>query len=128
MHLLKTARQQQGLSMPAIMLFIVIGVFLLTVVVRVVPAYINDFMLNQIISQMEESRPYQQAENVGDVRELLRKRVQMENIDGVDVREMKMERDENILTIGFSYEVRSPFMGNIDTVIQFNHQHELRMP
>ncbi len=114
--------------MPAIMMFIVIGVFLLTVVIRVVPAYIDDFTLNQVIGSMEDSRPYQQAETVGDVRDLLRKRIQMENIDSVDVSEIDMERDGDTLHLRFSYEVRSPFMGNIDTVIQFDHQHELRMP
>ena len=124
----RTASQQQGFSMLAIMLFIALGVFLLTVVIRVVPAYINDFTLNRIISTMEESRPYEEAETVGDVRELLRKRVQMENIDGVDVSEIEMERDGEHLLIQFSYEVRSPFMANIDTVIQFDHQHELRTP
>ncbi|MGM0450033.1 MAG: DUF4845 domain-containing protein [Pseudomonadota bacterium] len=123
-----TARQQQGFSMLAIMLFIAIGIFVLTVVIRVVPVYIGDFTLNRIIGSMEDSRPYDEAETVGDVRELLRKRVQMENIDDVDVSDIEMERDGDRLTIRFSYEVRSPFMGNIDTVIQFDHQHELRMP
>lgn len=124
----KTARHQQGFSILAIMLFIAIGVFVLTVVVRVVPAYINNFTLNQIIGSMEDSRPYEQAETVGDVRTLLRKRVQMENIDGIDVSDIDMTRDGERLHIRFTYELRSPFMGNIDTVIQFDHQHELRMP
>ena len=124
----KTARQQQGFSKLAIMLFIAIGVFVLTVVVRVVPVYIEDFTLSSIIGSMEDSRPYREAETVGDVRELLRKRIQMENIDGVDADDIAMERDGDRLRLEFSYEVRSPFMGNIDTVIQFDHQHELRMP
>ena len=124
----KTARQQQGFSMLAIMLFIAIGVFVLTVVVRVVPVYIEDFTLSSIIGSLEDSRPYREAETVGDVRELLRKRIQMENIDGVEVDDIAMERDGERLLLEFSYEVRSPFMGNIDTVIQFDHQHELRMP
>ncbi|WP_077528891.1 DUF4845 domain-containing protein [Vreelandella utahensis] len=124
----KTARQQQGFSMLAIMLFIAIGVFVLTVVVRVVPVYVEDFTLSSIIGSLEDSRPYREAETVGDVRELLRKRIQMENIDGVEVDDIAMERDGERLLLEFSYEVRSPFMGNIDTVIQFDHQHELRMP
>lgn len=126
---MKTAvRHQGGFSMLAMMLFIVIGVFLLTVVVRVVPVYIENFTLSSIIGSLEDSRPYRDAETVADVRELLRKRIQMENIDGVDVDEIAMERDGERLSLEFSYEVRSPFMGNIDTVIQFDHQHELRMP
>ena len=121
-------RYQNGFSMLAMMLFIVIGAFLLTVVVRVVPVYIEDFTLSSIIGSLEDSRPYREAETVGDVREVLRKRLQMENIEGVDADDIAMERDGERLRLEFSYEVRSPFMGNIDTVIQFDHQHELRMP
>lgn len=123
-----TARRQQGFSMLMMMLFIAVGGFVLTVVIRVVPVYIDDFTLNRIIGSLEESRPYDDVETVGDVRELLRKRIQIDDIEGVDVGDMEIERDGERLSIRFSYEVRSPFMGNIDTVIQFDHQHELRMP
>mgnify|MGYP000187958512 CR=1 FL=1 len=121
-------RHQTGFSMLAMMLFIVVGIFLLTVVIRVVPVYINDFTLSRIIGSLDESRPYRDAENVRDVREFLRKRIQMENIEAVDADDIEMEREGDQLHLALSYEVRSPFMGNIDTVIQFDHQHELRMP
>ncbi|MEQ6885868.1 DUF4845 domain-containing protein [Salicola sp. Rm-C-2C1-2] len=121
-------RHQKGFSMLAMMLFILVGIFLLTVVLRVVPAYINDFTLSRIIGSLDESRSYRDADNVRDVRELLRKRIQMENIEALDADDIEMEPEGDRLRLALSYEVRSPFMGNIDTVIQFDHEYELRMP
>ncbi|XOZ33738.1 DUF4845 domain-containing protein [Halomonadaceae bacterium KBTZ08] len=121
-------RRQNGFSMLSMALFILIGAFLLNVLFRVVPAYIDDYMLGRIIGSLEETESHRDMEDLRDVREYLRKRLQMENIEAVSVSDMKMELDDGRLYLEFSYEVRSGFIGNIDTVVQFDHQHELRMP
>lgn len=119
--------RQSGFSIMSIMMFILIGFFVITAVVRVVPVYIDDFTLNQIIGSIDERDRLRDLDSERAVREYLRKRVEMEGIEGVSVSDMDIEYGNELLTIDFEYEARTPFMGNIDTVIQFEHHHEMRV-
>lgn len=117
--------RQNGFSLMSIMMFILIGFFVITAVVRVVPVYIDDFTLNQIIGSIDDRDRLRDLDSERAVREYLRKRVEMEGIEGVSVSDMDIEYGNELLTIDFEYEARTPFMGNIDTVIQFEHHHEM---
>ncbi|TDT38506.1 uncharacterized protein DUF4845 [Halospina denitrificans] len=116
---------QGGFSMIAIMMAIIIGFFLLTVVVRVVPVYIDDFTLSQIIDSIDDRDSRRGIDSERDVRVYLKKRLRLERIESVSVSDMDIKYGNELLTIDFEYEARTPFMGNIDTVIKFEHHHEM---
>jgi len=121
-------RKQNGVSMIILLIVIVIVFFVFVTVFRIVPVYIDDFMLNQVIDSLDDRDSSRQLEDERDVRERLEKQIQMEDISGVDVAEMKIEYGDELLIIDFEYEVRTPFIGNIDAVVQFEHYHEMRAP
>ncbi|WP_166646079.1 DUF4845 domain-containing protein [Halospina denitrificans] len=107
------------------MMAIIIGFFLLTVVVRVVPVYIDDFTLSQIIDSIDDRDSRRGIDSERDVRVYLKKRLRLERIESVSVSDMDIKYGNELLTIDFEYEARTPFMGNIDTVIKFEHHHEM---
>lgn len=113
--------------MIAITTAILVGFFLITVVVRVVPVYIDDYTLSRIIDSIDDRDRARDIDSEREVRGYLKKRLQMENIDGVSVSDIDIKYGNELLTIDFEYEARSPFMGNIDTVITFEHHHEMRV-
>lgn len=119
---------QNGLSLIILMMVLVIGFFVAVALFRIVPVYIDNYFLNQIIDSLDDRDNRRAVENERDVRERLKKRIQMESIAGVDVADMKIEYGNELLLIDFEYEVRTPFIGNIDAVIQFEHHHEMRAP
>ena len=106
---------------------ILIGLFAITVLVRIVPVYIDDFTLGQVIGALEDRDGARRLETEREVREYLQKRVQMEDLDAVNVADMDINYGDQLLTVDYEYEVRTTFMGNIDAVIKFEQHHEMRV-
>ena len=122
-----SGNRQDGFSTIGIMMAILIGFFAITVLIRIVPVYIDNFTLSQVIGALGEREGARRVETERDVREYLKKRVQMEDLEGVNVSEMDINYGDQLLTVDYEYEVRTPFMGNIDAVITFEHHHEMRV-
>ena len=117
---------ERGFSTITMLMAILIGFLAITVLIRIVPVYIDDFTLGQVIGAIEERKGPRKLETERAVREYLRKRVEMEDIEGVNVADMKINYGNELLTIDYEYEVRTTFMGNIDAVIKFEQHHEMR--
>jgi hypothetical protein len=123
-----SGNRQHGFSTIAILMAILIGFFALTALVRVVPVYIDNFALSQVIGSLGDREAARRIESERDVREYLKKRVQMENLDAVNVADMDIVYGNELLTVDYEYEVRTLFMGNVDVVLKFEHHHETRVP
>ena len=122
-----SGNRQHGFSTIAILMAILIGFFAITVLVRIVPVYIDNFTLSQVIGSLGDPENMRRIESERDVRERLEKRVQMENLESVNVADMDINYGDELLTVDYGYEVRTPFMGNIDAVLKFEHHHEMRV-
>ena len=122
-----SANRQRGFSTIGILMAILIGFFAITVLVRIVPVYIDDFTLGQVIGALGDRDGARRLETEREVREYLEKRVQMEDLDAVNVADMDINYGDQLLTVDYEYEVRTTFMGNIDAVIKFEQHHEMRV-
>lgn len=122
-----SANRQHGFSTITMLMAVLIGFFAITVLVRIVPVYIDDFTLSQIIESLGEHEGARRLETERDVRKYLEKRVDMEDLDAVNVRDMAINYGNQLLTVDYEYEVRTTFMGNIDAVIKFEQHHEMRV-
>lgn len=117
---------QKGASLLDMMPWLLVGAFVVIFLIRVGPVYVDDFTLNRVISAMEGSAQLRDT-NERKIREGIERRLGLENIDAVDPRDMSIEVGETQAFIEFDYEVRTPFLGNVDVVIGFEHYHELRI-
>lgn len=118
-------KQQRG----ATLLTFLLGVFLLllavTVIVRIVPAFIDDYAVKRLFLSLDESEQLRGA-NVRQVYELVKKRQSQNSLTMFDREQMDVTRKDNFFVIDLEYEVRTPLVGNIDAVMTFQHNHELR--
>ena len=121
-------RTERGVSMIVLLMVVVIAFFFLTALFRIVPVYIDDYKLDSMIQNLNDPDRRRRVEDARDVRDTLSKQIEMENISGVKVSEMDIQYGNELLTIDFEYEVRTPFMGNVDAILRFEHRHELRVP
>ncbi len=117
---------QRGSSVTGMMLWLLVGAFALVCIIRIVPIYIDDFTLSRVISSLEGSDRLSDA-SAREIRESIARRLRLENIDAVEADDMSIEVGDTQVFIEFDYEVRTPFLANLDVVIGFEHYHELRI-
>ena len=117
---------QRGSSVAGMMLWLLVGAFALVCIIRIVPIYIDDFTLSRVIGSLERSEQLNDA-SAREIRESIARRLRLENIDAVDAGDMDIEVGDTQVFIEFEYEVRTPFISNLDVVIGFEHYHELRI-
>jgi len=118
--------KQRGSSVLAMMLWLLVGALALVCVIRIVPVYIDDFTLSRVIGSLEGSDHLSDASS-RDIRDSIASRLELENIDAVDADDMDIEVGDTQVFIEFEYEVRTPFIANLDIVVGFEHYHELRI-
>ncbi len=119
-------RAQKGSSLLTMLCFVVLGIILLLSLLRILPIYLDNFTLNRVITNMDGSSQIKGA-SAREIRDALSRRLQIDNIEGLDVREIDIQVERDRATMTFTYERRSPFIGNIEVIITFDHEHELRL-
>lgn len=60
------------------------------------------------------------------VRSLINKRLSVNNVRGFDEKNITVEKDGDLVIINVDYEVRNNLFRNVDTVIHFQHEYEMK--
>ncbi|MCC2639067.1 MAG: hypothetical protein K0Q68_2786 [Moraxellaceae bacterium] len=107
---------QRGFSYVGLLSVIGILGMLLKVVTAVGPAYYDNYTIDKIIiSLFRDGR----ANSVADFKRGLSDRFQINNIRDKSPDDFEYEFEDKMLTVIVDYEVRQPFMGNVDVVMTF---------
>lgn len=107
---------QRGFSYVGLLSVIAILGMLLKVVAAVGPAYYDNYTIDKIIiSLFRDGR----ANSVADFKRGLSDRFQINNIRDKSPDDFEYEFEDKMLTVIVDYEVRQPFMGNVDVVMTF---------
>ncbi|MDF2444777.1 MAG: hypothetical protein K0S46_13 [Moraxellaceae bacterium] len=109
-------RLQSGISYLGVLALIgFIGMFI-KVAATVGPAYYDNYTINKIIvSLFRDGR----ANSVNDFKRGLSDRFQINNIRDKNPDDFEYAFEGRQLTVTVDYEVRKPFMGNLDVVMHF---------
>ena len=117
-------KRQGGLTMISwLVIFVVIGFFIM-VGVRVAPVYMENYSIKNILQSLQ-SEPFLARKPMGEIRQLLLKRMDINHIGNFDRENIKIRRSGGVTTINISYEERRPVFGNMDVVMTFNDSVEL---
>lgn len=107
---------QRGFSYVGFLALIAILGFMLKVVTAVGPAYYDNYTIDKIIiSLFRDGR----ANSVTDFKRGLADRFQINNIRDKTPDDFEYEFEDKRLTVNVDYEVRQPFMGNVDVIMTF---------
>lgn len=114
-------KTQRGMSALGIVLGLALIGFLLTCVLKIMPVYMDDMVVNENLKALGEST------QLGSMsREQIVKKLQSDfNINGVrgqPTKNIKVYRRTDGWLVNIDYEERIPFMGNIDVVLSFENQ------
>jgi len=120
--------RQQGMSMLGAVFAILLGAFALTCVLKLGPAYLQNWQINSILSSMQAE--YKHSDSVVEKRALrdkLSKRFDIDQIKAIDYKDVEIDRDADDLVVKANYESRIELLGNIDVVLKFE-ENEVRIP
>lgn len=116
-------RRQRGASMAGTLVLLLLGAAVLTVVIKIVPIYIDSWTIREAAEKVMEADDIARQ---GD-REIVSRLQSQLNINGIrdfDSKNIVIKRDRGRLSLILDYEVRTHIVKNIDAVLSFNNQFE----
>lgn len=118
--------RQRGLTMVSWLVVIAVVVFLAMFVLKLFPVYLENFSVRTTLNSLEkESQPLTPA----DLRETLRKRLDINDVTHVDMRKnVTIDTRDGKHLVQVAYEVRVPFISNVDFLVTFRDHAEVPAP
>lgn len=120
-----TPFHQRGASTVGILIAVLFFGSLLTLVIKLGPAYLDDYTVQEALQGLDGEEGLSNM-TPADVRRLVTKRLSVNNVDGFNAKDIEIEKDGDLVTISLDYEVRTHLVSNVDAVINFSHFYELR--
>jgi hypothetical protein len=115
--------RQKGITFVGFVMVLAIVGFFAYVAMRLVPIYIEYFSVKSAMKAVAAERGAAEMQP-GDIRNMLIKRFDVSYVTSVRPNDIRISRDRNP-SVTIAYEVRKPFISNVDVVVVFSHTQEL---
>ncbi|KAA1171999.1 DUF4845 domain-containing protein [Marinobacter salinexigens] len=122
---LSAMNRQAGAGALTILIMVLFFGSLLTLVIKVGPAYLDDLTIQEALESLEGTDG---LSNMGpaQVRTLINKRLSVNNVRGFEAKNITVQKDGELVIINVDYEVRNNIFRNVDTVVHFQHKYEMK--
>lgn len=116
-------KAQRGITMIGFLMVLVIIGFFAYAAMRLVPVYTEYFSVRKAMKSVAGEVGVANKQP-GDIRNMLFRHFEISYVDSVHASDIRITRERNP-SINISYEVRKPFISNVDLVVSFNHSEPL---
>ena len=117
--------RQRGASALTMMVMVLFFGGLLTLVIKLGPAYLDDITIQEALESLDGTEGLSQM-GPAQVRTLINKRLSVNNVRGFDAKNISVDKDGDLVVLNVDYEVRNNLFSNVDTVVHFKHQYEMK--
>ncbi|MBK6960804.1 MAG: DUF4845 domain-containing protein [Gammaproteobacteria bacterium] len=113
---------EQGISLLGVLFVLLLVGFALTVLFRVGPLYLDDYTVRKSFEALGDG----DTRNLSDqaIREKLYKNFVVNNVDSIDLKQVRIDRSPARILVSLYYERRVQFLGNLDVVAKFNNVYD----
>jgi len=119
-------KQQQGMTVIAMIILVVFVGIIGFGILQLVPVYLEDMRIQQVLNRTKESLDGQNATVTG-IRSALSKGVSIESLYDINVRrDFKITRTAEGYSILVDYDREKTFVANVYLLAKFNHSVEIR--
>ena len=112
-------KRQDGLTVISILLIVVLLGTAVLLTFRLVPIYIEHFGVVSSLKSMEKE-PGMHAKSPGELLEMLRKRLEINDVKRVTKENIFIKRQQRDTRIQVAYEVQVPVVSNISLLVTFD--------
>lgn len=117
--MIKTKRQQQGLTMISWMVILSAIGFVVFITLKIIPIYISGFNSYSALESMTKEHGLKNK-SLGEVKEMLWRRLDINMVSGISKNDIYVTKGKGEITIEIDYEVREKILANLDVVARFN--------
>ena len=117
---MRDIERQRGMSGIGMMALFVIIAFAAIVAIKIIPIYLENFNIVSSLKSLQGEVKTGVAS--GDVKTLLLRRFQINDVTSVSKKDIKVVRKGSKTTVIVDYEVRKPLFGNIAVVVSFDER------
>ena len=116
---------QRGASALSMLIAALFFGSLLTLLIRLGPAYLDNYTLSKTLANLDGAAGLSSM-TPEEVRGQISRRMTVNNIHDFDLRNIKIEKDGDLVRLTVNYETRTRLFGNVDAIMSFDQLHELR--
>ncbi|AXS84688.1 MULTISPECIES: DUF4845 domain-containing protein [Marinobacter] len=117
--------RQRGASALTMMVMVLFFGGLLTLVIKLGPIYLDDITIQEALESLDGTEGLSEM-GAAQVRTLINKRLSVNNVRGFDAKNITVEKNGEFVVINVDYEVRNNLFSNVDTVVHFKHEYEMK--
>lgn len=121
---MQTLNKQRGMTFLSWLVVLAVLGFIVMVGIKITPVYLEHYSVKESLESLKHE-PLISRKPVGDIRKMLFRRLEINNITTLSKDEVSIKRSGGVTTINVSYEERRPIFGNLSLVMTFNDSVEL---
>ncbi len=114
----KQLPRQEGMTMLSWLIVLAVVVFFILVGIKMVPVYIENYSIKQVLENMENDRSVRKM-SPGEMRKSFMKRLKINSVYTFDRDTIKIKKEKRGTRFTVDYEVRKPVAGNVAIVMDF---------
>lgn len=122
---LSAMTRQAGASALTMMVMVLFFGGLLTMAIKLGPIYLDDITIQEALESLDGTDGLSTM-GPAQVRTLINKRLSVNNVRGFDAKNIAVEKDGDTVLILVDYEVRNDLFSNVDTIVHFKHEYEMK--
>jgi competence protein ComGC len=115
---------QKGMTAIGWMLVLGLIAFFTLITLRMVPLYLEFGKVASTLESLKE-QPNITQQTKSDIVKIVSKRFDVNDVDNVDPKLIKISKDKGVLKVAIKYERREHLVGNVDIVATFDKQVEV---
>ncbi|MBZ2167311.1 MULTISPECIES: DUF4845 domain-containing protein [Marinobacter] len=117
--------RQRGASGLTMMVMVLFFGGLLTLVIKLGPAYMDDYTIQQTLEGLEGTKGLSKM-GPAQVHALINKRLSVNNVRTLEKEAITVEKNGELVALLVDYEVRTNLFRNVDAVVHFKHDYEMK--
>jgi hypothetical protein len=110
-------KSQNGMTGIGWMIVMFLLGFFAYIIILVVPIYLENYNIKSVIGDLADSN--ERYNSASSLRRTINKRFDINMTTSVSAEDVTITRDTNMFLVDIDYEVREPFIGNIDLLFTF---------
>lgn len=116
--------QQLGITVLGFVFVCLFSVVTLVVAFRTIPAYLQHYKIVQTLDNiaLNSEGPNNNIHSATDIRKMFQRQVEIDDIDAVSAKDLKIEPLKQNYRVSVNYEVRVNLMSNIALLLTFNKE------
>ncbi|TCT21441.1 DUF4845 domain-containing protein [Thiobaca trueperi] len=125
----RSQSRQRGIGMLGFILIVGLATFFITILLKMGPAYLNYWTIRTIMTEVAK-QPQMIEGGPRGILNAVSKRMDVNNLRDRSVKDdFAIEKvDNNVYNLILSYEDRRHLFFNVDAVVMFDYQVEVRLP